>query len=317
MSSPDESMCQKSGLLDRLHVVWWRTRRALKDALPIARRRSLNKLMRKYEALLDAAATSPLASAARVRIVSQREIAQGAEVCLFVTHAPRAVAKPHVIAHVEQLLDSGFEVILIVAKDGDLDQYDLPAALASRLTALMLRENVGFDFAAWSHALQLFIGDPSRLARLLMINDSIVGPLDRNAYDRVLQRVRDSKADVVGLTYNPKPRPHLQSFFFAFGPRALAMPEWQRMWTAVRSLPSKEMVIDVYETQVTLRMISFGLSVTALFPMPLRLKHSSNVHMRWKQLIAEGFPFIKGHVIREEADDPDLRRLLPENYFSS
>lgn len=309
MSANDST--RQPGRLERLAIAWWRVRRGLKNALPITRRRTLNKLARKYEALLDAAASSPPASAARVRVVSRRQTPAGAEVCLFVTHALRPAPKPHVIAHVEHLLDAGFEVILVVARDGDLDRYDLPPALAGRLAALLLRENVGFDFAAWSHAFQLCV-DPARVSRLLMVNDSIVGPLDREAYARLLQRLRASTEDVVGLTFNPRPWPHIQSYFLAFGPRALAMPEWRRMWASMCSLPSKDQVIEVYETQLTRRMIAMGLRTATLFPLPLNPRRPNNVRFRWKQLVEIGFPFVKGSIVREQADDPDLQRLVPE-----
>jgi len=56
MSANDST--RQPGRLERLAIAWWRVRRGLKNALPITRRRTLDKLARKYEALLDTAATN-------------------------------------------------------------------------------------------------------------------------------------------------------------------------------------------------------------------------------------------------------------------
>jgi SAM-dependent methyltransferase len=115
-----------------------------------------------------------------------------------------------------------------------------------------VRENLGFDFAAWAHGLTLCAAPG--LTRLYLVNDSIVGPLDCGAFAALVERVRKSSADVVGLTENTRPLPHLQRFFSSSSAHA----RWP--------LPTKEQVIDVYETRLTERLRRAGLATEALFP---------------------------------------------------
>jgi hypothetical protein len=262
-------------------------------------------------------APPPLATTARyVMRLPIRESATD-ELCLFVTHAANRCLKAHVIDHVNALLDAGIAVLLIANTDLDPAALEIPPEFGARLHGCIIRENIGYDFAAWAHAYSLV--DPNRVRRrLYLINDSIVGPLDRTAYQSLLQRVRESQADFVGLTCNPDSHEHLQSYFLVFNDRLLHSEIYDRFMRGVVSLPSKQNVVDCYEIWLTPFLVQQGFKGCAVFPNlasdppPRR----NDTLYKWKELIDVGFPFIKSSLLIEPATAEEARALLPSRYLS-
>ena len=297
--------------LQRLRFRLREWRRVAKSKLPYVRRRVHRKLEGSRDDLANAVlAVLPRASAARIHIAKDLHAPLDGDVCLFVSYAAAAALKPHVVAHLSQLMDAGVGVVLAINTDLPLSSVQVPAALMDRLAACVVRQNLGLDFAAWAHAHEVFA---DRLApqRLMLVNDSIVGPLDPGAFRSLLQRVRTTDADVIGLTENFDPRYHLQSFFLVFNARALG--PLREVFGHLVNLPTKDMVIDVYETRLTLHLAARGLRCVALFPTPARSRHAppNDTDLRWSALIAAGFPFVKASVLARLHDDPEMRRSVP------
>ena len=293
-----------------------RYRRAFKSRLPYVRRREYLRLAHKYEQCLDVLNQGlPPAAAARVNVLMPMQGDACTELCLFVTHATQPALKVHVVTHVEHLLEAGFHVVLIINTDLELDSIQVESSLLTRLDALYVRQNIGFDFAAWAHG-WLLCGAPTRLDRLLLVNDSIIGPLSSAAFTTLIRRLRASSADVVGLTESIQTRHHLQSFFLAFGRHALQSAALKDTLERMYALPTKEMVIDAYETRITQRLRAAGLSVEALFPAMTDDRWSSNdTFYHWADLIRAGFPFIKTSVLPRVAHTADARALVPAHFL--
>jgi lipopolysaccharide biosynthesis protein len=293
-----------------------RYRREFKSKLPYVRRREYRRLLQRYEQCIETLNQGLLpATAARVNVVMPMRAGAGTELCLFVTHATQPALKAHVVTHVEHLLEAGFRVALIVNTDLALDAIQVEPPLLARLDALYVRQNVGFDFAAWAHGWSL-CGSPAGLDRLLWVNDSIVGPLSNPAFTVLMQRLRASSADMVGLTESVQSRHHLQSFFLAFGRRALQSAALRDILDHMYALPTKEMVIDAYETRITQRLRTAGLTVEALFPALDDDRWSSNdTFYHWADLIRAGFPFIKTSVLPRVAHTADARALVPARFL--
>lgn len=237
------------------------------------------------------------------------------ELCLFVTHSPQAVLKCHVIDHVAALLDAGIAVILIVNSDVELTTVQIPADLAARLHGCIVRQNVGFDFAAWAHAYAM-LKPGAALRRLYLVNDSLVGPLERGAYNALLTRIRSSDSDVVGLTSNPDPHPHLQSFFLVFNERLLRSDVCSNFFRSIVNLPIKQNVIDCYEIWLTPFLVRNGFRSEAIFPnfSKLPAPRRNDTVYAWRELIMAGFPFIKSVMLRDPIEGKASREMLPARY---
>jgi len=274
-------------------------RRALKARLPYVRRREYRLLRARHDALIDALIARPRRAAqAAIRAVKGMPSDLGGEVCLFATHSATAALKPHVPHHVRCLAEAGFGVVLVVNADAGAEDCVLPPEMLGHLAGAYVRENAGFDFGGWGHAWALGQGFPAA-TRLLLVNDSIVGPLDAGAFASMLGRLRAADADVVGLTRNFVPHPHLQSFFLAFGPGALGSPVLRAVLDGMHALPTKELVIDAYETALTRQLAAAGLSVAALYaPMYPDPLSADDTLLRWRELLEAGFPFVKASLLR-------------------
>jgi lipopolysaccharide biosynthesis protein/GT2 family glycosyltransferase len=233
------------------------------------------------------------------------------EIALVVTHSPDGRLKPHIRQYLAALQRQGIRVVLIVASDVPFEGKD--AALFALLEGLYVRQNVGFDFAAWAHVLrdnpELFSVDV-----LYLINDSVIGPLNERKLEHVLQRLRISSSDAIGLTDNYERGWHLQSYFLALKPRALASDALRKFFLGVKNLSEKQHVINEYEVCLTPSLGAAEMSCEALFPASR--SHNTSL-LEWKNLITAGLPFVKIAALRDaiSGGDDDWREVLQSEGF--
>ena len=288
-------------------------RRDLKARLPYVRRREHRILQRRYAELIEGLGwTAPPAAQARLQVLKPIATDLEGDVCFFVSYAPQPALKKHVQAHLDHLLRAGVQVVLVLNTELAPQQMVIEPELLSRLSGVCVRENTGFDFAAWAHLYCLCAEQAPHWTRLFLVNDSIVGPLNAAHFDRVMQRIRMSNADVVGLTESQSPVSHVQSFFLVFNATALRHPAVQQVFRRMLSLPSKGQVIDVYETRMTQMLRDRGLRCEALFPPLSTDPHSANdTSFRWAELIRAGFPYIKTSILDRFAGTAQLKAVVP------
>jgi lipopolysaccharide biosynthesis protein len=293
-------------------------RLALKAHMPYVRRRQYRRAQAQQTALIQSLAWLALpATSARIEILKPLPADMSGELCLFVSHATQPALKAHVAHHVTELLNAGIAVVLVFNTDLSASTLSIPSTLLQRLSGVLVRENIGFDFAAWAHAYAQ-IPNAAALQRLYLINDSIVGPLNDSHFAQLLARVREASADVVGLTQALSPVAHLQSFFLVLNKAALQSPFMARFFARVLSLPTKEQVIQVYETQLTGMAEAQGLRTQALFPPLTQDRYSSNdTYYRWPELMQAGFPYLKTSVIKEMSQGARLQTAVPPEFIRS
>lgn len=297
--------------LQRMVSAWNRYR---KEKFPsrFVRRTKYDHLREKYDTL-TAAIASPLnallrqASIHAVKPFQQKT--PHSEVCVFVSYSPVPCIKPHVQHHIQALIAAGIEVVLVL----NTDAHDAPLAspdpvLWSALSGVYVRENIGFDFSAWSHVYAL-TKNQMQTQRLYWVNDSVIGPLSDDMLAVLLARVRASSAALVGLTKNEKPRYHVQSYFLVLNAPLLEHPAFANYLACLWALPSKEMVIDTYETHLTQAVVDMGFGVDALFAqVGMPGDKTDNVLHHIDALVDLGFPYIKASV----SQAPQAQRLLQQ-----
>ncbi len=184
------------------------------------------------------------------------------EVAVFVTHSPDGNIKPHVVHYLTSLKRHGIDIILVVAADHLVDT--IAPNVVAFVSGLFVRQNEGYDFAAWAHALQLH---PALFASpiLYLLNDSVFGPINDEKFAALLERIRRSKADVIGLTESYEHNWHLQSYFLAFKPKALSSVALHRFINSITVLRDKDAVIRSYEIMLASHLRERGLKVETLF----------------------------------------------------
>jgi GT2 family glycosyltransferase/glycosyltransferase involved in cell wall biosynthesis len=230
-----------------------------------------------------------------VRHVIVKEMAfDGAgEAAVVVTHAPAGRLKPHVLPYMESLRANGVSVLLVAVVDRPLE---LRPAEIDAATGIIVRDNAGYDFGAWAHALRI---EPALFGASLLIltNDSIVPSANSSAFRTMMDRLRESTADVVGLTSSHEYGWHISSYFMAMKPKALGSWAFQHFIRDIRNINDKEEVIRTYEVPFAARMQASGLMVEALYTGTF----SANPTLfSWRELISQGFPFVKLLLLRRQ-----------------
>ncbi len=251
-------------------------------------------LLEKYSELIEVAAYAKYSSNQKPKTHCLQEFSLDSntdELCIFVSYCDRPYLKKHVKHHIEALLSQGIRVVLVINTDQEIGlrvDIEFPG-----LSGLYIRENSGYDFGAWSDIYSL-LARGSLLKRLYFVNDSMIGPLDQDMFARQIKTIRESNEDFIGLTANREPRFHLQSYFLVFGEKLLNAIELQSLLASLMDFPTKEMVIDVYETRLTYWIMKLGFSCKVLYDVHgfENDKTDPVIHSADK-LFEMNFPYIK------------------------
>ncbi|WP_156679085.1 rhamnan synthesis F family protein [Sphingomonas profundi] len=254
---------------------------------------------------------APLASTALFEVAKPLTFAAGGELALFVTHSRTGAIKPHVLAHVRALAAEGIATLLIAVGDRPID---IDGPLLDAVAGAIVRENRGYDFACWAHALRIY---PQAYAAslLYLTNDSVFGPVDPPRFAATIARVRASAADLVGLTESHEHRWHVQSYFVAIKPRLLSSLALHRFFDDTRMFAAKDDVIQTSEIMLAPVMEAAGFTTEVLFP-----SHAvrNPTLFGWRELLDAGFPYVKMLLLRGEfptIDTAGWRELLDAHGF--
>lgn len=220
-------------------------------------------------------------------------------IALLVTHSPDGTLKPHVEHYLRALSASAISVTLLVAADR---QFTASAEQLAIIDGLYVRRNEGFDFAAWAHLLSL---EPDYYDAdiLYLLNDSLIGPFNQKDFDRVIARVSESRANVIGMTENfEQVGWHLQSYFIALKAPILHSAALRDFMGEINILDGKDEVINRYELRLTPILKQAGFECETLFVCP---GANNPTILRWRELIEMGFPFVKVTTLRDHFDNVD------------
>lgn len=272
-----------------------RSRKEAKPSRYVGRRR-FEVLAYKYQCLVEAISSTEnnLVKPAEIRCIQPLGFeADVQEVCLFVSYAPYALIKQNVRYHINSLLGAGIAVVLVINVDdvqADLSRLKVEGL---NLSGLYVRENKGFDFGAWAHLYSMMPAG-LRLNRLYLVNDSMIGPLSTPMFDKLMQKIKSSTADMLGLIGNAKPVFHLQSFFLVFNQPILMDERFQSFLKTLWLLPTKEMVIDFYEVRLTQLIKNLGYAAEPLYALDTdQYQKTDAVIHRLDELLQVDFPYVK------------------------
>ncbi len=259
----------------------------------------------------------------------------GRKVVVFVHYDAAGEVQAYLLPYLQALNEHGFDIVF-VSNSGKLAKPAM-ALLQTLCAAVLTRRNIGYDFGAMRDGLSYVAAKPETTDMLLVLNDSVYGPL--SDITPLLAGIDFSKADVWGATESYQNRYHLQSYFIAVGPAALASKAWMGFWNTVRPVRNKLWVILNYEVGMTRAMLKHGLRCAAVVPykdliaridpaplvkkdrdeppdtdpfvinrkthlMHILYSTSHRVPMNptaelWRQLMEVRFPFIKRELLRD------------------
>lgn len=167
---------------------------------------------------------------------------------------------------------------------------------------LFIRENIGYDFAAWRDGIQIL--DESELYcfdSITLMNDTCFGPL-WNLEVHYNYFEKDSKTDFWGMTNHAEvvtnavviPE-HLQSYFMVFHKNVVQSAVFLEFFKHVEDFRNVQKVIDQYETQLTSILKSAGFQYKVLLDT-LSLPNNNQLNFSLyhpKLLLDNRVPFLK------------------------
>jgi lipopolysaccharide biosynthesis protein len=251
---------------------------------------------------------SPQATVCAYRLEKNGDLRPGDDAVVLVLYAAGGTLSDIQRSQVEVYAKARFKVILIInsavfPRYGD---FSIDAA-----SVIIVRENSGYDFAAWCHAIHL-IGGLSQLRSVAFANDSVL-PLSADAVHRTREAALAASGDVIFLTANKEVRPHAQSYFWLLKESALRKDALSLL-ANIRVHDSKEKLILSEEVNLSDRFSASGHAVSVLYSVAAADDAGVNptIHY-WQDLIACGFPFLKIQLFTVgflTLEDPRLSRYL-------
>ncbi len=118
------------------------------------------------------------------------------DLLVYVAYCPDGRLAPFQVHSIETYHTEGYRVALIVnsgAYCGMVDPGETPSPIQ------IVRDNIGFDFGAWAHAVRI-LGGLEAVRSVTFTNDSLVGPLVGGKACRLRSRIDDIEAGAVFLT---------------------------------------------------------------------------------------------------------------------
>lgn len=180
----------------------------------------------------------------------------------------------------------------------------LPQDAETLADAVVLRPNVGFDFASWAWCIRRYLPRSSRefVEHLVLTNNSMYGPLWDIA--PLLSDVART-ANVSSLTSSHEFMPHLQSYFLSFDAESLKSDAFEEFWSQSFDSISKWGVIGRGELLWERHFKRFGLSTGSLMSPQSEIRRNELTFF-WVDLIRAGLPFVKKSLFKHNYDDIDL-----------
>jgi hypothetical protein len=236
------------------------------------------------------------------RVNSQRDIDfTDQRVCLFSHFDVDNRVDEHVINYLSAIKAEGFKIVFVTS-NLELVRGDL-TSVEALCSAIVHRENKGYDFAGWALAMRVF---PSiqNAKEVLVTNDSVYGPL--RPLRPIFAMMDNRTCDFWGITESHEVEWHLQSYFLVFKKSAIKSPAYREFWAGVVALNEKQQVIERYELSLA-RSLSEGglLEPASLVSLSFTTKSICNPTLKlWKEIIVESnSPFIKVQLLRDNPLD--------------
>lgn len=204
---------------------------------------------------------------------------------------------------------SGLPVYLVV-NARRFEGFEYPPHPA--LQGCVVRENKGFDFAAWK-MLSIRLGNLSHHLSMTFANDSILPHRTAISSKVYIAQCVNAGWDVCYATKNLEMQEHFQSYFFtACTPRGISGV--QDFIAQLPQFGKKDSLIRNGELAFSSELQKRGLNLGALHRILEAEEKALNptIHY-WEELIAQGFPFLKIQLITAgilDGKDARLKKYL-------
>jgi lipopolysaccharide biosynthesis protein len=233
------------------------------------------------------------------------------KVAVFAHYSSRVEISPSDAYLIECLRSAGYSVIVSSTCTNDPTEHEqLWGQWSGKIDGLLTRPNFGFDFASWSAALMYLRLDELEIEQLVLVNNSIYGPVA--PLEPILEDLF-SRGDLFGFTGSREFSPHLQSYFLGFNRTVIANPCFKQFWRSSIDSRSKWSTIIHRELTWGRFFVKHGFT-SVVFAEETRVFPRNPLTFLWRDLVLNGFPFIKKSLFTHNYDEIDM--LGWENFLA-
>ena len=204
---------------------------------------------------------------------------------------------------ISQLKVSGFAVVVSSTCTSDpMKHQQLWKQWRHKIDGFITRENIGFDFGSWSAALSSLDLSERDINQIILVNNSVYGPLF--PLEPMISDL-SKRGDFFGLTASREFCPHIQSYFLGFNKVVIDHPEFQKYWRGSFSGESKWLTIFRNEIAWERFFTKRGFRSAVLIEESREFPRNPLTFL-WKDLILQGFPFMKKSLLTHNYDSVDM-----------
>jgi hypothetical protein len=181
-------------------------------------------------------------------------------IALYVHYSASGVVSDMVLRQLEVYRDLGFRTVFITMSPDMPEEYWQAARCRSALA--VHRRNFGLDFGAWKDVVNRALGQWPEPEELLLVNDSVLGPL--RPLDPDLADMRAAGDGLFGMLESWQKGAHLQSWFLLARGRA-AVDDLSGFLRTLKLSHSKWLIIRRSELRLSRYMRERGHRVAARY----------------------------------------------------
>ena len=233
------------------------------------------------------------------------------KVCVFSHFDKDNIIDNYVIYYLSEL-SKKYDIIFVSTAMG-LSKKEVKK-VESYCMQYIVKENYGYDFGAWKTGLDSLGLALHDYDWLTLCNDSVYGPvqpiecitdiLDKNMYD------------ILPLSMNYEKKKHFQSYFVSYSKVTFKSDLFQEFWNNFKIYDDKTDLVNICEVEFSnILMQQKNLRVGTLAKR-YENTFSNLLQFYWKNLIKDGFPFIKIELLKinpSKINISDWRRVLKSN----
>jgi lipopolysaccharide biosynthesis protein len=204
---------------------------------------------------------------------------------------------------ISQLKAAGFAVVVSSTCTSDLVEHQqIWEQWQHKIDGLITRENIGFDFGSWAAALSVLNLSKGHIDQIILINNSVYGPLF--PLEPIISELC-LRGDFYGLTASREFCPHVQSYFLGFNKVVVENPVFREYWQGTFRGASKWFAIFRRELAWENFFTKQGFCSAVLIEDSREFPRNPLTFL-WKDLISQGFPFIKKSLFTHNYDSIDM-----------
>ena len=237
-----------------------------------------------------------------MNISSVSSLSKATRVAVVAHYSTNVEISPSDAFLIQSLRNAGYSIIVTSTCTCDSTAHEeLWSQWSGKIDGLLTRPNFGFDFASWAGAIMHFGLHGPGTEQLILVNNSVYGPVVpiNPLLDDLFAR-----GDLFGFTGSREFSPHLQSYFLGFSKRVLDDSCFKEFWDS--SFGGKSKWLTIFRRELTWEryFVRRGFN-SVVFAEDTRTFPRNPLTFLWRDLVLNGFPFIKKSLFTHNYDKID------------